>query len=40
MEQKYLAKNIYFSDHDAAKFQIKPLAAIENEIDFHVVNIS
>ena len=36
MEQIYLAKTNYFSDHDALKFQIKGLAATENKTDFHV----
>lgn len=36
IEQKYLAKNIYLSDLDATRFDIKALEATENETDFHV----
>lgn len=36
IEQKYLAKNIYLSDLDSTRVEIKTLEATENETDFHV----
>ena len=36
IEQKYLAKNIYLSDLDSTRVEIKTLEATENETDFHI----